>query len=115
MWCRAIAAEGGIVFTDVLCSYRIHEAAVSGRLARTGGNLLDVVRLNDVFAKRYPSFSKARGLDRVSRMAAAQAERFQEGGDWEAHAANIAFYRRHAPLSLKLRRRLSRFVRSIVG
>ena len=76
---------------------------------------MDVVRLNGVFAKRYPSFSKARGAERVGRMAAAQAERFQEKGDWEAHAANMAFYQRHAPLSLKLRRRIARIVRSIVG
>ena len=54
MWARAMALAGGLVTREVLSCYRVFAANDSGRFARTGENLRDSERLNQLFAERYP-------------------------------------------------------------
>lgn len=103
MWARAVGLAGGLVTREVLACYRLFAANDSGRLARTGENLRDCERLNQLFAERYPEFDCKRGTQRVLDKALGQAGRFSESGDSEAAKANQDYWKKYAPLPLRLR------------
>jgi glycosyl transferase family 2 len=104
MWARAIALAGGLVTREVLACYRMFAANDSGRLARTGENLRDLERLNQLFAERYPEFDCKKATQRVLDKALGQACRFSESGDSEAAKANQDYWKKYASLSSRLRR-----------
>jgi len=115
MWARATALAGGLVSPEVLACYRFFAANDSSRLMRTADNLRDIVRLNDLFAERYPSFDRHKALYRVCDLALEQIERFSRSQDWEAVQANRKFWRTNAPWSLRAHRSLGRMVRRVSG
>ena len=114
MWARATALAGGLVTREVLACYRMFAANDSGRLKRTGENLRDCERLNQLFAERYPEFDCKRGRQRVLDTALRQARRFSESGDSEAAKANQDYWKKNAPVSLRLRRFAKMTARSIL-
>ncbi len=115
MWTRAIATGGGLVLPDVLACYRVYAANDTARLARTAEHLRDIARLNRMMAHRHPSFDAKRGEARLSQMALDRAERFRANGDTEACAANLAFWSETTPFTHRLRHKVGRLVRAVVG
>lgn len=115
MWARAVARGGGMVLPDVLCSYRHFAANDSGRLARTAENLRDAERLHALFAQRHPDFDWNRALVRIAKLAQNQIRRFRQQGDAEAVAANLAFWREHIPLKIRLRMTCVNLARRLMG
>ena len=93
MWERAVSTGGGIVSDEVFGAYRVFAGNDSGRLMRTGGNLLDRLRLIEVIAARRPAFPKARALKRLVRVGQDQEARFRRLGDAEAAEANRRIWR----------------------
>ena len=114
MWARATSLAGGLVTREVLACYRMFAANDSGRLARTGENLRDCERLNQLFAERYPEFDCKRGTLRVLDTALRQAGRFYESGDPEAAKANQDYWKKNAPISLRSRRFVKIIAKSVL-
>ena len=114
MWARAIGLSGGLVTREVLACYRLFAANDSGRLARTGENLRDLERLNQLFAERYPEFDCKRARQRVLDKALGQASRFSESGESEAAKTNQDYWKENAPISLRSRRFAKIIARSIL-
>ena len=114
MWSRAVSLGGGMVLTDVLCSYRHFAANDSGRLARTAENLRDLERLHGLFIQRHADFDTVRATARTAHLSQLQTERFRQQGDAEALAANLAFWKATIPFNLRLRHAIVRRVRAIL-
>jgi glycosyltransferase involved in cell wall biosynthesis len=114
MWARATGLAGGLVTREVLACYRLFAGNDSGRLARTGENLRDCDRLNQLFAERYPEFDCKRGRQRVLDTALSQARRFSETGDSEAAKVSQDYWKENAPVSLRSRRFAKIIAKSIL-
>jgi glycosyltransferase involved in cell wall biosynthesis len=104
MWARAVALAGGLVTHEVLACYRVFAANDSARLARTGENLRDIERLNQLLSERHREFYCTTARRRVCDLALEQAERFFEMGDFEAAKANLSYWKENARLAWRLRR-----------
>jgi hypothetical protein len=115
MWARVMGLAGGLVTREVLACYRLFGANDSGRLARTGENLRDWDRLNQLFAERYAEFDCKRGRQRVLDTALRQARRFAETGDSEAAKVNQDYWKKNAPVSSRSRRFAKIIAQSILG
>jgi GT2 family glycosyltransferase len=115
MWARVISVAGGLVTPEVLSCYRESGINESSRLHQTAESCHDQNRLNQIFARRYPAFEYKRAVRRVCNMALSHAERFSKIGDAEAAKANLDYWRRNAPASLRLRKFAGKIVRSIIG
>jgi glycosyltransferase involved in cell wall biosynthesis len=111
MWTRVISMEGGLVTPEILTCYRISSQSETGRLAQTGENLRDLIRLNDFFAARYPSFNSEKALRQVCDLAVKQAEIFKRNGNDQAAKANLYFWITNA----KFHWRLRRFLRGLLN
>jgi glycosyltransferase involved in cell wall biosynthesis len=115
LWTRAITLAGGVVTPDVLACYRVYEANDSARVARTAENLLNLERLNRLFAERYAGFDSRAGLYRVLNQALAQAEHFAKLKDSRAVKVNLAYWKSAAPAQIRLRRAAGKIVRTLFG
>ena len=115
MWTRAISLKGGIILPEVLSCYRYFAANDSGRLARTAENWRDHERMHGIFARRHPSFDSEKAKARIAYLAFAQIQRFQKLGDAEAVAANLAFWKQSVPLKLRIRHKVVKMARSVIG
>jgi glycosyltransferase involved in cell wall biosynthesis len=115
MWARIVASRGGIVLPDVLANYRLFAANDTSRLIRTGENILDHVRLHDLYSKRYPTFSVERGRANLFWMAWSQYSNFKALGDDVAAMANYRAWCQVAPLNRRIIWRLSRLARAVVA
>lgn len=93
MWSRIIAACGGMILPQVLANYRCFSANDTGRLMRTGENVRDLMRLNELFASRHSSFSLKAGTKRAARLALSQRRRFETLGDEESALANARLWK----------------------
>ena len=49
--------NGGVISTNVLACYRVSASNESAAVVRSGENVRDFLRLEEVFRKRYPGFS----------------------------------------------------------
>jgi len=110
MWARAMSHGGGLLTPDVLACYRVFAANDTGRLMRTGENLRDRERLGRLLAEKYPGFNLKAARLRNCELALEQADRFSKMGDFDAAKINLRYWRKHAPISWRLRR----FVKKIV-
>jgi glycosyltransferase involved in cell wall biosynthesis len=115
MWARIVASRGGIVLPDVLANYRLFAANDTSRLIRTGENVLDHVRLHDLYSKRYPTFSVKKGRAKLSRMAWSQYSNFKALGDEVAAKANYRVWCEVVPLKRRIIWKLSRLTRAVVS
>lgn len=103
MWSRAIRLEGGVATPETLASYRIFAANDTGRLARTAENLRDIEKLHRIFAARHPDYDLNRSVLEICVRAREQAVLFEAKGDQAAAQANWDYWKKNAPLKLRLR------------
>jgi glycosyltransferase involved in cell wall biosynthesis len=87
MWARIVSSEAGVISPEVKANYRIFLQNDTGRLAKTGENIRDICRLNDLFASRYPDFSMALARQKTAERALRQYRDFSALG--ETAAADI--------------------------
>jgi hypothetical protein len=113
MWCRATVRGGGILWPHPLAFYRCFELNDSGRLARMGENVRDILRLNQVLAARHAEFDMPAGLRRASGLAFSQAERFQRTGNQDAAKANMRLWRQTSTVSDRTKYVVRRFLRAL--
>lgn len=113
MWARAIKSAGGIMLSDVLACYRVFGANHSGRIARTGENVLDIKRLNRMFDEVHKDFDAARAQSHIAAIAFNQYERFAAEGDSEAARNNLRLWKREAPISMRLRKTIGQAARRL--
>ncbi|MDE2181065.1 MAG: glycosyltransferase [candidate division NC10 bacterium] len=115
MWARVISSAGGLVIPEVLACYRSFTTNDSGRLARSGENLRDLARLNEIFAGQYSTFDREKAARRIYGIAWGQAQHFLQRGDREAANANFRYWKHCAPFTLRGRRRIGQIIRQLVG
>jgi hypothetical protein len=113
MWARAVNLGGGVTIPDVLSCYRLSRDTETVRLARTGEDLRDMERFNQIFAGRYAGFNIKTARLKVCNLALEQAMRFASVGNSEAAGASMDYWRANAPFLLRLRKSIGRFARSI--
>src|SRR5262249_22928292 len=75
-WARAVSLGGGVVSTNVLACHRQFALTDGAAVVRSGENVRDLLRLAEVFRKRYPGFSSGRAHRIAAHMALQQARRF---------------------------------------
>jgi hypothetical protein len=73
MWARAVSTKGGVISTNVLACYRTSASNETAAVVRSGENVRDLLRLAEVFRKRYPGFSICRARQIAAHMALSQA------------------------------------------
>jgi glycosyltransferase involved in cell wall biosynthesis len=104
MWTRGIYLGGGLFLNEALAAYRHFPGNDTGRLARTGENLRDCIRLADVFEELSPKFDRAKFTCGIAYRAHGQAAKFRKAGDAGAADANQKLWRELAPLSHRARK-----------
>ena len=88
MWARAVSFKGGVVSTNVLACYRTSASNETAVAARSGENVRDLLRLADVFHKRYEAFSVSRARRIAAHTALSQARRFSALNDSDSAQRN---------------------------
>lgn len=96
MWVRAVHFGGGVVHSQPLASYRVFGASDTSRLALSGENVRDILRLAGAFAG-YQGFSPAALRVFAARRAFEQYRRFAAAGNDAAAAANRSLYESIVP------------------
>lgn len=100
MWVRAVLLGTGICSNETLAIYRSFAENDTGRLVKTGTNLVDCLRLADHWvACEMPGFNLRSFRDMIATGAAIWAEVFRKAGDTEAHSAYVSLCRELATLS----------------
>jgi len=115
MWARAVGVEGGWMTPEVLSCYRTFAANDTGRLARTAENCRDTERMCQVFAERYPGFDNREAMARICDRALRQARLFSKNGDRDAFKANLDYWRKNAPTSLRFLRFVEDYAKRLVA
>lgn len=102
MWVRAIRISGCCLSPLILAAYRIFENNDTGRLARTAENLIDVLRLSQIFRQDCDQFPYEEAIQHLISRATEQAKKFRAIGNAEAAKAAQDFADAltppHAPL-----------------
>jgi len=93
MWARAVSLEGGVISTKVLACYRTSASNETAAVVRSGDNVRDLLRLAEVFRKRYPGFSTCRARQIAAHIALRQARRFSAIQDHDSAANNFRLWR----------------------
>jgi polysaccharide pyruvyl transferase WcaK-like protein/glycosyltransferase involved in cell wall biosynthesis len=98
MWARAVSSGGGVISTNVLACYRKSASNGTAAVVRSGENVRDLLRLAEVFRKRYEGFSLCRARQIAAYMALSQARRFSALNDrdsaqrnWQLWAENCSW------------------------
>lgn len=87
--CTRLLDRGRVIFiNEALAAYRFFESSDTGRLVRTGGNVLDYVRLGLILKQRHQSFDSDRFVNLLYDTLRVQAKWFKKRGDSEAEACN---------------------------
>lgn len=113
MWVRAISNGGIAMLNRPLARYRAFRDNDTSRLARTGENLRDYLRLASVFAQKCDGFDQDFFKVIVWSMARRQIKLFRKLGDVEAVAANRQVFEEIEGMDLSMAWRLKRFVGAI--
>jgi hypothetical protein len=113
MWTRAITLSSGVALPEVLASYRSFLENESTRLAEDADTLNDRMRLNAIFAERYPAFDRKKANRSVCLDALSEARRFAQLGNQRIAWANLRYFQRNASIRLKLRQFIAQTVRKI--
>jgi glycosyltransferase involved in cell wall biosynthesis len=104
MWIRAIIHGGARMLNKPLASYRWHSANDTGRLARSGEQLRDYLRLADKWERERLNGFERESFDRaLARFAYSEWRRFRALGDSEAATANYRFWHDHSTASDRFR------------
>ncbi len=113
MWTRVISMAGGLVTPEPLSCYRLSKGSETSRLARFAEDVREFDRLNQLFLERHPGFDCNKAAREICLAALSHAERFWENGDAEAAEANLAYWRRNAPVSLRLHKFAGKMAKSL--
>jgi len=113
MWTRVVASFGGTVLPDVLANYRRFARNDTSRLLRMGENVLDLARLFDLYAKRYPEFPVERAQKGLYWLAWSQHIRFKTLGDPAAAEANYRVWCQLVPVRQQVLWKVGRLAKSI--
>ena len=111
MWVRAIHEGNGIISSKALAYYRTFEGNDSGRLAKTGANVIDNLKLISVF-DRVANFDPVRFRKRCAEQAWRQANRFLGERNFDASWKNARVYLRIIGIFGLVRFRHVRFLMS---
>jgi glycosyltransferase involved in cell wall biosynthesis len=106
MWDRITHFVGGVFVNEPLGYYRLFPENDTGRLARSAENLIDCLRLADIFASRHPEFSRDTFEARIRDRAWTQYQQFYKLNDSEAKEANFRLWYRLFQKSAPLHRRI---------
>lgn len=94
MWIRIIRSSKGMFLNKPLASYRNFPGNDTGRLAGTGENLRDHMRLAKILlAQDNKDFNYQRFMQHVMQTAKTQSRRFKMLGERTAYELNLALYR----------------------
>jgi len=113
LYARAIAMSSGIVSKEVMATYRVFSANDTSKLVKTGKNIIDIYRLNKIFSKKYPSFSKKKGLERAVLLALSQTLHFKKEKDRESYIKNKVIYHLIAPLGFRFKQKIKQILNSV--
>jgi glycosyltransferase involved in cell wall biosynthesis len=102
MWIRVIFNSKGTFINKPLVGYRYFPSNDTGRLASTGGNLLDYLRMGSILQEKFKAFDFKRFHKNVVRMAINQAKMFKDLGNEVSYKMNLQLYK-------QLRKELSIF------
>jgi cellulose synthase/poly-beta-1,6-N-acetylglucosamine synthase-like glycosyltransferase len=102
MWLRVVTKGGATAINQPLAAYREFPSNHTGRLARTGENLLDWLRLEEVCAGCLPGFDSHQFRASLAVVAKQQSKLLQRLGDSEGSRANRRLWREHAPIGERL-------------
>ena len=107
MWLRCITLGGGLFINWPLACYRSFKGNDTGRLAKTGENVRDYLRLFAILSAKIPDLDHQRFLGVVASVALYQKNSFEASRDAEAARANQAIWEELVPpTSLPTRVRL---------
>ena len=98
----------------VLAAYRQFAANDTGKLMRSGQNLVDRLRILQILESRRAQFPVCRALERLTYLGQRQERRFRQAGDLEAALANRAVWEAIGGRKFVVRERLTRWARSLV-
>lgn len=115
MWARAISIGGGAISPHVLACYRVSDSNNTANLVRSGENIRDLLRLNEVFGQRYSDFSSARGRQFAAYLAFEQARKFALMNDHEAARNNWRLWRENALRLDRVKEALRPLARKLYG
>ncbi|HUA38723.1 MAG TPA: glycosyltransferase [Candidatus Sulfopaludibacter sp.] len=88
MWARAVCLGGGVLSSGVLACYRMTGSNDTSTVLRSGENVRDLLRVAEVFRKRYPGFSMNHARRVASYVALKQARRFSALNDFNSARVN---------------------------
>lgn len=102
MWARVTGFHGAVVSAKVKAFYRTGSDTETARALKTAEGVHDVCRLNELFARRYPSFSIKRGRARASAMAWGQYQSFKSSDNHAAATANWKMWVQLTPVRQRI-------------
>lgn len=108
-------AHGAVVSPKVEAYYRRGDGTETDRVLRNGEGITDICRLNELFAKKYPSFSVDRGRARVSTLAWQQYQHFAKLGDRTAADTSWILWRNLAHWDQRLLQSGKRLAKSVMS
>jgi hypothetical protein len=115
MWARAVSSKGGVISTNVLACYRQSASNESAAVVRSGENVRDLLRLAEVFRKRYPGFSTSRARQIAAHMALGQATRFSSIQDHDSAAINFRLWRENGFWLDRVKETVRPIMRKLLG
>ena len=115
MWARAISSGGGVISSDVLACYRVHGSNDGAGAKRSGENVRDLLRLEDIFRERYPGFSTDHARRLAAYMALTQARRFSAIGEADSARTNWILWRENCFWLDRLKEALRPLARRVLG
>lgn len=103
MWLRAISNGQGLMLNKPLTGYRMFAGNDTGRLARSGENIRDYLRMGSILQERESKFSMERFKIMCATKALEQIRTFERAGDDEAVQKNREIFRELAPITMRLK------------
>ena len=115
MWTRAVSSQGGVISTNVLACYRTSVSNETAAVVRSGENVRDLLRLAEVFRKRYPRFSSCGARQIAAHTALSQARRFSALNDSDSAESNWRLWVENCSWQDRLKEGLRPWLRKVLG
>jgi glycosyltransferase involved in cell wall biosynthesis len=113
MWARAIKAQSGFVTSAVLSYYRSNAENQSRQLWRSGEALVDIAKLNALFANRYAEFDAMKAQRRLMEIARSGEEGMRQLGEIEGARVCRDYWKTNAPIDFHFRVFAKRLIRNL--
>jgi hypothetical protein len=109
-----VRSEGGVMHAQPLANWRKHSNHETSKLARSGEQIRDYLRLNEQFS-RYPGFAVAPLRDMAALQALDDYHTFSAEGDISAAAIQLKLYRELVPLPERAARASLNYLKRLAG